>query len=105
MNCFIPNGKFSEESPTSVKNFPGPRLEGVEKTAAMREFSPEAKGERREGRAARNFRQEIYLRPNPSGREKIQQPPIAQLVEQLALNETVAGSNPAGGTKQNSKST
>ena len=32
-----------------------------EKTAAMHEFPPKAGGECREGRAARNFRQEIYL--------------------------------------------
>jgi len=30
----------------------------------MREFA-ERQGERREGRPARNFRQEIYLRANP----------------------------------------
>jgi hypothetical protein len=31
------------------------------KTAAMGEFPPEAGGEHREGRTAKNFRQEIYL--------------------------------------------
>ena len=36
------------------------------KTAAMRKFSPEAKGERREGRPARIHRQVNYLKANPA---------------------------------------
>jgi len=46
---------MDEERATCVARVRG------EKGAAMREFSPKAKGERREGRPARNFRQEIYL--------------------------------------------
>ncbi|MBU3955304.1 hypothetical protein KJ633_02470 [bacterium] len=66
VNKFEHSLKISEFNKLGASQLLG--LRGDSKTAAMREFA-ERQGERREGRPARNFRQEIYLKANPPASE------------------------------------